>query len=68
MRIIAATNKDLLHEISVGNFRADLYYRLNIVSIDMPSLRGRPDEIRTLLKYYIEKIAREMGKPPLIYY
>ncbi|MEA4926512.1 MAG: sigma-54-dependent Fis family transcriptional regulator [Syntrophomonadaceae bacterium] len=64
-RIIAATNKDLLHEISLGNFRADLYYRLNIVSIEIPPLRGRPDEIKTLLDYYIDKIAREMGKPPV---
>lgn len=64
-RIIAATNKDLLYEISIGNFRADLYYRLNIVSIEIPPLRGRPDEIRTLLEYFIDKIAREMGKPPI---
>jgi transcriptional regulator of acetoin/glycerol metabolism len=64
-RIIAATNKDLLHEISVGNFRADLYYRLNIVSIDVPPLRGRHDEIRTLLEHFINKIAQEMGKPPV---
>jgi len=64
-RIIAATNKDLLHEISAGNFRADLYYRLNIVSINMPALRGRPDDIEILLEFYIKKFADEMGKPPL---
>ncbi|MEN6327615.1 MAG: sigma 54-interacting transcriptional regulator, partial [Syntrophomonas sp.] len=64
-RIIAATNKDLLHEISVGNFRADLYYRLNIASIDVSPLRGRPDEIKILLDYFNNKIAQEMGKPPL---
>jgi transcriptional regulator of acetoin/glycerol metabolism len=64
-RIIAATNKDLLYEISVGNFRADLYYRLNIVSLYLPPLRGRYDEIRTFLEYFIKKMARETGKPPL---
>lgn len=64
-RIIAATNKDLLYEISVGNFRADLYYRLNIVSIEIPPLRGRSDEIRTLLEHFIDKMAQEMGKPPI---
>jgi Transcriptional activator of acetoin/glycerol metabolism len=64
-RILAATNKDLLHEISLGNFRADLYYRLNIVSIDVPPLRGRPDEIKILLDYFIDKISQEMGKPPI---
>lgn len=64
-RIIAATNKDLLHEISVGNFRADLYYRLNIVSIDIPPLRGRPNEIMILLDYFIRTMARETGKPAL---
>lgn len=64
-RIIAATNKDLLYEISVGHFRADLYYRLNIVSIDVPPLRGRSDDIKTLLEYFIRKISQEMGKPPI---
>ncbi|MEA4926953.1 MAG: sigma 54-interacting transcriptional regulator [Syntrophomonadaceae bacterium] len=64
-RIIAATNKNLLYEISIGKFRADLYYRLNIVSIEMPALRGRPNEIKLLLEYFINKMAKKMGKPPL---
>lgn len=64
-RIIAATNKDLIQEIKLGHFRADLYYRLNIVTIEMPPLRGRSDEIKLLLDYFIDKLAREMGKPPL---
>ncbi|MEN6389084.1 MAG: sigma 54-interacting transcriptional regulator [Syntrophomonas sp.] len=64
-RIIAATNKDLLHEIDAGTFRADLYYRLNIMSIEMPPLRGRPDDIRLLIEYFNEKMAQKTGKPLL---
>lgn len=55
VRIIAATNKDLQKEIEDGNFRKDLYYRLNILSIYVPSLNERPEDIPLLIEYFINK-------------
>lgn len=56
VRLIAATNKSLEDMISVNKFREDLYYRLNVVPIDIPSLRERPEDIAPLIDYHLEKI------------
>jgi DNA-binding NtrC family response regulator len=62
-RIIAATNRDLEKEIKKGNFREDLWYRLNIFPITLPPLRNRAEDVPPLVDYYVKKIARRMGKP-----
>jgi DNA-binding NtrC family response regulator len=62
VRIIAATNKDLKEEIKKGNFREDLYYRLNVISIHLPPLRERKEDIPLLIKHFIDKFNRSMGK------
>jgi PAS domain S-box-containing protein len=55
VRIIAATNKDLSREVKLGNFRNDLYFRLNVIPIRIPPLRDRKDDIPFLLTHYLEK-------------
>ncbi len=55
VRIIAATNKNLLEEVKTGNFREDLYYRLNVVNITIPPLRERKKDISLFIDYFIEK-------------
>ncbi|MDO9527567.1 MAG: sigma-54 dependent transcriptional regulator [Syntrophales bacterium] len=61
-RIIAATNKDLRKLVREGKFRDDLYYRLNIVSINIPPLRKRGEDIRPLIDYLLKKINRDLHK------
>ncbi len=62
IRFIVATNKDLEDAISKGEFREDLYYRLNVVSIGIPPLRERKEDIPELTSYFLRKFNREMGK------
>ena len=59
VRIIAATNKNLEEEVEKGRFREDLYYRLNVIPIHIPPLRERSDDIPSLVKYFIDKNAKE---------
>ena len=63
VRIIAATNKNLREEIDKGNFREDLYHRLNVIPIHVPSLNERVKDIPLLANYFIEKICTEQGAP-----
>ena len=62
IRLIAATNKDLPEMIKEGTFREDLFYRLNIVPLHLPSLRERPEDIPLLAQHFLEKYCRELGK------
>lgn len=62
VRVIAATNKDLGKEVSEGRFREDLYYRLNVVEICLPSLSQRGDDVKLLADHFIDKFNHEMGK------
>lgn len=63
VRVIAATNKDLQKEISEGNFREDLYHRLAVIVIHVPSLNDRKEDIEELVVHFSEKINREQGRP-----
>lgn len=62
IRIIAATNKDLLSLVNKAEFREDLYYRLNVLTIDIPPLREREEDILLLVKHFSAKFAIESGK------
>ncbi len=61
VRVIAATNKNLLHEVSKGKFREDLYYRLNAVTVKMPSLRERPADINLLFRKFASDFSAKYG-------
>ncbi|KUG25339.1 two component, sigma54 specific, transcriptional regulator, fis family [hydrocarbon metagenome] len=61
-RIIAATNKDLEKEIEAGRFREDLYYRINVMNIQLPPLRERKDDLPILVNHFIEKFNSKFGR------
>jgi DNA-binding NtrC family response regulator len=63
-RVVAATNRDLDEEIRAGNFRADLYYRLNVISLHLPPLRQRRDDIPLLAEHFLHRIAEGRNEPP----
>lgn len=64
VRVIAATNADLLEQIRAGTFRADLFYRLNSLSVSVPSLRDRIEDVVPLTKHFLGQYAREYGQEP----
>ena len=63
VRVIAATNKNLQEEIAKGNFREDLYHRLSVIILNVPSLDERKEDIPLLVKHFSEQISSEAGKP-----
>ncbi|MBZ5749478.1 sigma-54-dependent transcriptional regulator [Metabacillus rhizolycopersici] len=63
VRIISATNKELLRMVEEGSFREDLYFRLNVIPIELPSLRERKEDLALLIPYFLNKYAEEMQKP-----
>ena len=62
VRVVAATNKNLEEEVKAGRFREDLYYRLNVVHLEVPPLRERKDDIPLIVDYYLDKFSKENGK------
>ncbi len=66
IRVLAATNKDLKKEIEAGNFREDLYWRLKVISILLPPLRERSEDITALVNYFLTRFAEEYNKSPCL--
>lgn len=64
VRVVAATNKDLMKEVEAKNFRLDLYHRLGVILIHVPSLNERREDIPLLVQHFIEEIAKEYGQTP----
>jgi two-component system response regulator AtoC len=64
VRVVASTNSDLEAEVQQGRFRADLFYRLNVVRIEVPPLRERPDDIPPLARHFAAQIATRLGQKP----
>jgi DNA-binding NtrC family response regulator len=62
VRIVAATNKNLREEVRDGAFREDLFYRLNVIPIELPPLRQRPGDVPLLGRWFVSQLARELGK------
>ena len=61
-RIVAATNRDLAAEVREGRFREDLYYRLNVITVELPPLRERPEDVPLLAHHFLGKYAQKNGK------
>jgi two-component system nitrogen regulation response regulator NtrX len=64
VRVVAASNKDLAAEIRKGSFREDLFYRLNVVPLEVPPLRDRKEDIPILVRHYLQEFATEYGQKP----
>ena len=64
MRIISATHRSLSEQVEAGEFRQDLFYRLNVIELKMPSLREIPEDIPLMVEQVVERLARQSGMPP----
>ncbi len=65
VRVVAATNRDLAKEIQERRFREEFYYRINVVRIDLPPLRDRPEDIRILIEHFMRRYSREFRRPKM---
>jgi two-component system response regulator AtoC len=65
VRVIAATNRDLRQEVTQGRFRADLFYRLNVVSLHIPALRERPEDVPALIEHFLGIYRKRFNRPAL---
>jgi DNA-binding NtrC family response regulator len=66
VRIVAATNRDLVHEVKAGRFREDLYYRLNVIHVQLPALRDRRSDIAPLALHFLRTTAERVGRPDVV--
>jgi transcriptional regulator with PAS, ATPase and Fis domain len=66
LRLIFATNADLQKEVEKGRFRADLYYRLNVMQIHLPLLKDRGDDVQELATIFMAKLSAQLGMPPVV--
>ncbi len=64
LRVVAASNKNLAQEIKKGTFREDLYYRLNVIPLDVPPLRERTDDIPRLVRHFLHEFSSDYGQKP----
>ena len=62
VRVVAATNRDLLSEVKAGRFREDLYYRINVIPIHLPPLKERQNDVPLLARYFLKRFSLEQGK------
>jgi DNA-binding NtrC family response regulator len=67
IRIIAATNKDLRQAVKTGEFREDLFFRLNVISLTLPPLRERSDDLPALAKFFLNRHARDAKRPGMMF-
>jgi len=65
VRIVAATNRDLVHALGTGGFRSDLFYRLDVIKIELPPLRTRGTDILEITRSFVETMCQQSGRPPL---
>src|SRR5690606_37310649 len=63
VRVLCATHKDLAKEVDKGHFRQDLFYRLNVIQLNVPALRERKEDLPTLAQHILRKLAQEVGVP-----